>query len=70
MSLHPLWMRRWCGCCRRRRDRELSQATLVRWIALIRHLRRLRRRQRFFAYLGHRLQDYPEGLRRRLRVCL
>eukprot|EP00972_Heterocapsa_arctica_P040694 5998723-Heterocapsa_arctica.AAC.1 len=64
-------MRPWCGgCCRRRHNQELSQATLRRWTALLRLLRRLRRRQRFFAYLGHRLQDYPTGLRRRLRVCL
>ena len=37
------------------------------WRRLIRHLLRLRHRQRIWGYLGQLLQQYPERLRGRLR---
>jgi hypothetical protein len=52
------------GCCRRRR----AASTLRRWASLLRHVRRLRRLQRVFAYIGQHLsENYPDSLRRRLR---
>ena len=33
------------------------------WRRIVRHLTRLRRRQLYFAFLGHRLYDYPETIR-------
>eukprot|EP00972_Heterocapsa_arctica_P067563 9972187-Heterocapsa_arctica.AAC.1 len=53
-------------CCRRRRR---TAATTSRWIRLLRHLARLRRLQRLFAYAGQHLdQAYPRSLRQRLRL--
>eukprot|EP00972_Heterocapsa_arctica_P049906 7340923-Heterocapsa_arctica.AAC.1 len=61
-------LRRWLGCCRRHRPRRVSSVVIVaRWTAVLRHLYRLRRLQRYFAYLGHRLQAFPPRLRLRLR---
>ena len=37
------------------------------WARLVRHLRRVRSRQRLFGYLGQVLQWYPPTLRDRLR---
>jgi hypothetical protein len=52
-------------CCRRRR----TASTLRKWTALLRHVLRVRRLQRVFAYIGHVLQEkYPPRLRERLRV--
>eukprot|EP00972_Heterocapsa_arctica_P042117 6208928-Heterocapsa_arctica.AAC.1 len=63
-------MRPWCVCCRRRRTQKESLRTLARWRRVLRHLRRLGRLQRVFAYVGHDLQTYPDRLRRRLRATL
>eukprot|EP00972_Heterocapsa_arctica_P109437 16114866-Heterocapsa_arctica.AAC.1 len=61
-------LRRLLGCCRRHRPcRAVSVLVLARWTAVLRHLRRLRSRQWYFAYLGHHLQTYPAWLRLRLR---
>ena len=66
---HEAWARamgvgRWF-CCRRRR----LARTLDRWARLYRHLRRLRRLQRVFAFAGHHLAaTYPRSLLRRLRA--
>ena len=66
---HEAWARamgvgRWF-CCRRRR----LARTLERWARLYRHLRRLRRLQRVFAFAGHHLAaTYPRSLLRRLRA--
>mgnify|MGYP002809814876 CR=1 FL=1 len=61
---HPgVLMRRLC-CCGRRR----ASSSVTKWSKLLRHLLRLRRLQRIFAYSGQYLQEaYPDGVRRRLR---
>ncbi len=67
LELHHsgVWMRRLC-CCGRRRASSL----VTRWCRLLRHLLRLRRLQRIFAYTGqHRQAAYPDSLRRRLRYA-
>jgi hypothetical protein len=52
-------------CCRRRR----TASTLRKWASLLRHVRRVRRLQRVFAYIDQHLnENYPDSLRRRLRV--
>jgi hypothetical protein len=56
------------GCCRRKRLRPLTAEVLGRWTGILRHLHRLRRLQRVFAYVGHHLQSYPRNLRQRLRL--
>ena len=60
------------GCCITRRaaliddtDEELEREIAHRWAKLIITLRRIRRQQRYFAFLGRRLQEYPAELRQR-----
>ncbi len=61
---HPgVWMRRLCCCGRRRASSSVTKGS-----KLLRHLLRVRRLQRVFAYTGQFLQEaYPDGLRRRRR---
>ena len=61
------------GCCARRAasiddtDEELEREIAHRWARLIITLRRIRRQQRYFAFLGRRLQEYPAELRQRVK---
>ena len=55
-----------CALCRRR-QREPDLLVVARWRRLIARLRRLRRLQSYWAFLGQYLQYYPRALRLRLR---
>jgi len=62
------------GCCITRRaaliddtDEELEREIAYRWARLITTLRRIRRQQRYFAFLGRRLQEYPAELWQRVK---
>ena len=42
---------------------------MLPWAYLVRKLRRIRARQRYWGLLGQRLQEYPASLRDRLRLA-
>jgi len=47
--------------------RRIREVALGRWIVLIIRLKRIRRLQRLFGYIGHYLQTIPDRLRWRLQ---
>ena len=47
----------------------LEEKRLQPWAYLVRKLRRIRARQRYWGLLGQRLQEYPASLRDRLRLA-
>ena len=46
----------------------LEEKRVLPWAYLVRKLRRIRARQRYWGLLGHLLQQYPASLRDRLRL--
>ena len=46
----------------------LEEKRVLPWAYLVRKLRRIRARQRYWGLLGQLLQEYPAGLRDRLRL--
>ena len=46
---------------------EEPTPALLRWIRFVQAFHGLRKLQRYFAYAGQRLQDFPDTLRERLR---
>ena len=53
-------------CSKRSKD-NISAAVLAKWTRLIVKLYKLRKQQRYWAYLGHHLQSFPKLLRNRLQ---
>ena len=45
---------------------ERSAAATASWARVVRKVCRVRVLQRYWAYIGHRLQDFPGSLRKRL----
>ena len=54
----------WAGRARRR-ARERSERALVAWTRLLRKAKKVRKQQRYFAFLGHALQEH--GISRKFR---
>ena len=46
----------------------LEEKRVLPWAYLVRKLRRIRARQRYWALIGQLLQEYPVSLRDRLRL--
>ena len=47
----------------------LEEKRVLPWAYLVRKLRRIRARRRYWGLLGQRLQEYPASLRDRLRLA-